>query len=199
VDQSSIERIRTVTFSVERRGYSKHEVDQFLSRIADWLETGGGDQAREEVIRTELERVGNHTAELLVSAQRGANQIRSEAEDRAAGTRERADAYAKKTREAADRDAASALSEAERQARELVASAEEEARRILEEGHARRRDVEAVISDLTAHRDEVAAKASQLADELREVSFRHGPSGDAEQPAWTGEHDDAEVASGGGR
>ena len=199
MEQSSIERIRTATFSVERRGYSKHEVDQLLSRIADWLETGGGDQAREEVIRSELERVGNHTAEVLASAQHGANQIRSEAEDRAAGTRERADAYAKKTREAADRDAASVLSEAERQARELVASAEEEARRILEEGHARRRDVEAVISDLTAHRDEVAAKASRLADELREVSYRHGPPGDAEGSAWTDQHEGAEVAPGGSR
>jgi DivIVA domain-containing protein len=199
VEQSSIERIRTVTFSVERRGYSKREVDQFLGRIADWLETGGGDQAREDVIRSELERVGNHTAELLTSAQHASNQIRSEAEDRAAGTRERADAYAKKTREEADRDAASVLSEAERQARELVASAEEESRRILEEGHARRRDVEAVISDLTAHRDEVAAKANRLADELREVSSRHGPSGDAEEAAWTEEDEGAEVASGGSR
>lgn len=178
MEQSSIERIRTATFSVERRGYDKREVEHFLNRIADWLETGGGDQAREEIVKRELERVGHHTAGLLASAQDGAEEIRAEAEERARGARERADAYALQTREAADREAEDIRSGADREARELVEAAEREARRIVEEGHARRQEIETLISDLTAHRDAVAAEAARLAEDLREVSVRHvGPDG----------------------
>jgi DivIVA domain-containing protein len=173
VEQSSIERIRTATFPVERRGYDKREVEHFLNRIADWLETGGGDQAREEIVRRELERVGHHTAGLLASAQDGAEQIRAEAEERAAGTRERADAYARKTREEADEEAAALHARAEESARQLVEDAEAQARDIVEEAAARRRDLETLISDLEARRDGVLAEANRLADDLQEVSRRH--------------------------
>jgi DivIVA domain-containing protein len=188
MEQSSIERIRTATFSVERRGYDKREVEHFLNRIADWLETGGGDQAREEIVKRELERVGHHTAGLLASAQDGAEEIRAEAEERAKGTRERADAYALQTREAADREVEDVRSGADREARELVEAAEREALRIVEEGHARRQEIETLISDLTVHRDAVAAEAARLAEDLREVSVRHaGPDGgrsaETEEPA----------------
>ena len=61
MDKDSIERIRTATFGVARRGYDKRQVDRFLEQLADWLETGGGDDARSEVVRTELERVGEQT------------------------------------------------------------------------------------------------------------------------------------------
>jgi DivIVA domain-containing protein len=182
MEQSSIERIRTATFPVERRGYDKREVEHFLSRLADWLETGGGDQAREEIVRRELERVGHHTAGLLASAQDGAEEIRAEAEERAAGTRERADAYSKQTREAADEDAQGLRAEAERQARELVEGAEAEARRIVEEAQARRREIEVLISDLAARREGVVAEANRLADELREVSARHASQVDGDGP-----------------
>jgi DivIVA domain-containing protein len=182
MEQSSIERIRTATFPVERRGYDKREVEHFLSRLADWLETGGGDQAREEIVRRELERVGHHTAGLLASAQDGAEEIRAEAEERAAGTRERADAYSKQTREAADEDAQGLRAEAERQARELVEGAEAEARRIVEEAQVRRREIEVLISDLAARREGVVAEANRLADELREVSARHASHLDGDEP-----------------
>jgi len=46
VDRDSIDRIRSATFPVGRRGYEKREVDRFLNKLADWLETGGGDQTR---------------------------------------------------------------------------------------------------------------------------------------------------------
>lgn len=173
MEQSSIERIRTATFAVERRGYDKREVEAFLNRIADWLETGGGDQAREEIIRRELERVGEHTAELLASAQDGAAQIRAEADERAVGARERADAYSMQTREAADREAEELRARAEQEARELVDAAEAEARRIVEESHARRREIEMLISDLVERREAVIAETTRLADELRDVSARN--------------------------
>lgn len=176
MDQSSMERIRTATFAVERRGYDKREVERFLNKIADWLETGGGDQARADIVKRELERVGHHTAGILATAEDSAEDIRAEATEQAAETREAADAYAEQTREAADQDAERARAEAELEVRELVESAQEKARRMVEEGISRRRDIEALISDLVAHRDGVVAEANRLADELREVSDRHASS-----------------------
>ena len=114
MDQDTgIERIRTATFTIGRRGYEKREVEQFLSQIADWLETGGGDQARSDIVKRELERVGQRTASILASAEDSAEQIRGEAEDTAAevtsrakaaglATRKAADEYSAKTRDSAD-------------------------------------------------------------------------------------------------
>lgn len=183
MEQSSIERIRTATFAVERRGYDRREVEHFLNRIADWLETGGGDQAREEIVRRELERVGHHTAGLLASAQDGAEEIRAEAEERALGTRERADAYALKTREAADREANEVRARADQEARGRIEAAEAEARRVVEEGEARRREIETLISDLIARHDSVVAEAARLGNELRDVSVRHAAAAPAEEDA----------------
>jgi DivIVA domain-containing protein len=219
--QTGIERIRTATFTIGRRGYEKREVEQFLNQIADWLETGGGDQARSDIVKRELERVGQRTAGILATAEDSAQQIRADAEDAAAETTSRAksaaaatrkaaddyaaktrdeadryaartrndaddyagktrraaDVYADQTRGAADEDAAAARREAEEHSRELVASAEAKAARIVDEGTARRRDVETVIADLVARRDAVIAEANRLAQELRHVSDSHTPAG----------------------
>ena len=40
MDQESLDRIRSATFNLARRGYDKREVDTYLSRLADWLENG---------------------------------------------------------------------------------------------------------------------------------------------------------------
>jgi DivIVA domain-containing protein len=173
LEHSSIERIRTATFAIERRGYDKREVERFLSKVADWLETGGGDQARTEIVKRELERVGHHTAGLLASAQDSAEQIRAEGEEEASETRQAADDYAARTREAADEDARRTREEAEQHARALVDDAKAEAERIVEEGRSRRRDIEALIADLLARHDGVVAEANRLADELRDASARH--------------------------
>jgi DivIVA domain-containing protein len=58
MDRDSIERIRTATFPVARKGYDKREVDRFLARVAEWLESGGEDDARTQMVRNELERIG---------------------------------------------------------------------------------------------------------------------------------------------
>ncbi len=192
MEQSSIERIRTATFPTGRRGYDKREVEHFLNRIADWLETGAGDPVREEIVKRELERVGHHTAGLLASAQDGAEELRAEAEKRALGTRERADAYALQTREAADREAQEIHSRADQKARELVEAAEAEARRIVEESQARRGEIETLISDLIAHRDAVVAEATRLADELRDVSTRHAAPARGEYVAEPDQREPAE-------
>ncbi|HEX6115922.1 MAG TPA: DivIVA domain-containing protein [Solirubrobacterales bacterium] len=221
MDQSTgIERIRTATFTLTRRGYDKREVEQFLNKIADWLETGGGDQARADVVRRELERVGQRTVGILATAEDSAEEIRADAEEdaaqttgkarsEAAATRQAADEYAAKTRDAADayaakarkdadeygartrqaadgyagkareeadEDAAEARQDAEHDARNMVAAAETKATRIVDEGMARRRDIEMVISDLVDRRDGVIEDANRLAAELRRVADGHTPA-----------------------
>lgn len=102
MEDNSIDRIRSATFTISRRGYEKREVERFLSQIADWLETGGGDQARADVVKRELERVGQRTASILASAEDSAEQLRTEAEEEAAEAKDRARAEATRTRKAAD-------------------------------------------------------------------------------------------------
>src|SRR5439155_1850154 len=86
VDQTSLDRIRNATFPSSRRGYDKQEVEKFLARLADWLETGAGDASRSDTVKRELERVGERTCAILIQPQENAQQIRAEAEEEARGT-----------------------------------------------------------------------------------------------------------------
>jgi DivIVA domain-containing protein len=198
VDQTSLDRIRNATFPSSRRGYDKHEVEKFLARLADWLETGGGDESRSETVKRELERVGERTGAILAQAEESAQQIRAEAEEEArttiteatAGaeaarreadayaqeTRSSADTYAEQTRDATDREAAESRAETERQAGETVAEAEAQARRIVAEGTRRREDIEAVIADLLRRRDEVLSDTEELTAKLTDAVAEHRPA-----------------------
>ncbi len=197
VDQTSLDRIRNATFPASRRGYDKQEVEKFLARLADWLETGAGDEARSDTVKRELERVGERTGAILAQAEESAQQIRSEAEslarealdegnaqaDQARAeadaygkqTRSEADAYAKETRKSADTDAADLRAEAEAEAREMIADAQAQARRIVEEGTRRREDIEAVITDLVRRRDEVLEDTEELSAKLSAAVGDHRP------------------------
>jgi DivIVA domain-containing protein len=123
VDRDSIDRIRSATFPIGRRGYEKREVDRFLNRLADWLETGGGDQSRAELLRRDLERIGQQTGRILTDAHDVAEQLRSEAE----------------------REAYRVIEEAQEHAAHVIEQAKAEAKRILDEADQRRADAEAVI------------------------------------------------------
>ena len=187
VDQTSLDRIRNATFPAARRGYDKHEVEKFLSRLADWLETGAGDESRSDTVKRELQRVGERTGAILSQAEESAQQIRAEAEEEASQTRSEADAYAKETRasadtyadetrQTADREASDAQTQAEQEARETIESAQAEARRIVDEGSQRRDDVEAVIADLVRRRDEILADTEELASRLTAAVSEHRPA-----------------------
>jgi DivIVA domain-containing protein len=193
VDQSTgIERIRTATFTLTRRGYDKREVEQFLNKIADWLETGGGDQARADIVRRELERVGQRTAGILATAEDSAEQIRADARDDAEETTAQARAAAAKAKQAADEYAAKVRGQADEYAQTSNEAAQAKARRIVEEGVARRRDLETVISDLVARRDQVIGEANRLSSELREVAEGHAPERGADRFAPPSELDPAD-------
>lgn len=197
VDQTSLDRIRNATFPVARRGYEKHEVEKFLTRLADWLETGGGDESRSETVKRELERVGERTGAILSQAEESAQQIRSEAEQLAQEaveegqvqseetrreadaydkqTRAEADAYSAEVRAATDKEVAELRAEADQDARDTIADAQAQARRIVEEGSRRREDIESVIADLVRRRDEVLDDAEELSGKLTGAVGEHRP------------------------
>ena len=197
VDQTSLDRIRNATFPSSRRGYDKQEVEKFLARLADWLETGAGDESRSDTVKRELERVGQRTGAILAQAEESAQQIRAEAEEEATGTvntanmqaaetrteadtyasetRTSADAYSQQTRQAAEEEAAATRRQAEEDARETIATAEAEARRIVEEGTQRREDIEAVIADLVRRRNDVLADTEELSGKLTGAVSEHRP------------------------
>jgi DivIVA domain-containing protein len=202
VDQTSLDRIRNATFPSSRRGYDKHEVEKFLARLADWLETGAGDESRSDTVKRELERVGQRTGAILAQAEESAQQIRAEAEEEARGTintanmqaaetrteTERyvadshtsADAYAQTTRQEADEEAAATRQKAEQEARETIAAAQAQARRIVEEGTQRREDIEAVIADLVRRRNDVLADTEELSSKLTGAVSEHRPQSGAD-------------------
>ena len=197
VDQTSLDRIRNATFPSSRRGYDKREVEKFLARLADWLETGAGDESRSDTVKRELERVGQRTGAILAQAEESAQQIREEAQEEArqvlteanaeaesvrgdadsyAGeTRDAADTYAKETRAAADGDAASTREGADSDAAETIEQAQAQARRVVEEGNTRRLDIEAVIGDLVDRRDSVLAGIEELSGKLSVAASEHRP------------------------
>ena len=123
MDRDSIDRIRSATFPVARRGYEKREVDRFLNKLAEWLETGGGDQTRAELVRRELERIGQHTGKILTDAHDLGEQLYAEAE----------------------REAQRIVQEAQERAAQTIAEAKAEAKRIVDEANQRRAEIEAVI------------------------------------------------------
>jgi DivIVA domain-containing protein len=187
VNNHAVERIRAATFPSALKGYDRAAVDGFLDELAQTLATGGAEgdeEGRGELVRRELERIGESTTAILTDAHDAAETIRRDAEQRirhqlaeanlraealqgdadeyAEQVREEADAYARKTRAAADAFA--------REARER---AERETEQALEDAVRRRREVEQVISDLEGRRDAVIEQLRRL------VAEAGGPSQEA--------------------
>ena len=173
VDQTSLDRIRNATFPSTRRGYDKHEVEKFLGRLADWLETGGGDESRSDAVKKELERVGERTGAILSQAEDSAQQIRTEAEEEARGTVNSANLQATEARTEADDYANEARASADRQAREAIGTAQARARQIVEEANQRREDMEALIDDLVRRRNDVISDTEELASKLSAAAEQH--------------------------
>jgi DivIVA domain-containing protein len=173
VDQTSLDRIRNATFPSARRGYDKHEVEKFLGRLADWLETGGGDESRSDAVKKELERVGQRTGAILAQAEDSAQQIRAEAEEEARGTINSANIQATEARAEAENYSTETKAAAEREARETIETAQAQARRIVEEAEQRREDAEAVIGNLIRRRDDVIADTEELSRKLATAVEQH--------------------------
>jgi DivIVA domain-containing protein len=171
LEQDATDRIRSATFGVARRGYDKREVDTYLARLADWLEAGGGDQARSEVVKNELERIGRKTAEILTAAEEAAESFRAEGEAegrdifdsarvQADSTRAAADQYATQTRAEADAYAQKTRSEADQYSRETRNAANEQATAAVA---AARREATETVDTAEAEADETLEAAERKA------------------------------------
>jgi DivIVA domain-containing protein len=62
MDWKDIDRVRVPGFAEARRGYDKREVDGFLGRLADWLETDAASEIGQAAVTRKLELVGKSTA-----------------------------------------------------------------------------------------------------------------------------------------
>jgi DivIVA domain-containing protein len=217
LDAHSIDRIRNASFAHAVRGYDRHEVDQFLGELADWLERDGAGAAASEQVRAELARTGEQVADLLTEAHDAAQEIRedaaaqsrqslvqanataeslrAEAGEYADETREQADLYARKVRGDADAYVEQTREEADAAAVESRRAAEAEAERIIDDANRRRRDVEAVISDLEERRDAVLGELERLASGITGAATQHRGQRRAAEP--DSEADEAETATAG--
>jgi DivIVA domain-containing protein len=198
VDEHSIARIRNANFSHSVRGYDRSEVDRFLAEVADWIETGGGeDAAASETVRVELERIGERTGSILteahvaaeglredaaaevrkqlVDANMTSESLRAEAGEYSADIRDEADTYSRKVRSDADAYAESTRTEVDAETAEDRAKAQKEAERIVADASRRRADVESVISDLEQRRDAVLAELERLASGIAGTATEHRP------------------------
>jgi DivIVA domain-containing protein len=154
MERSEVDSIRRRTFSEARRGFDRREVQQFLTELADWLESGAQDEANSYAVQRKLERAGETTARVLATAEKEADQLRKEAQSDFERITERANQLARETT-----DAATA-----------------KARRTIEEGEQRRLAIEDVISTLIARRDAVIADIERLQASLGLAVAEHKPT-----------------------
>jgi DivIVA domain-containing protein len=180
----SIDRIRSATFPLARRGYEKREVDRFLDEVADWLESGGADQARTQLVRRDLQRIGQQTAKILTDAHDAGEGIKAEAADAAKKSASAAADEAKRLREEANRYASETRAAADADAKRVRAEADDYSREV-------RADVDAYSTQARTEADAYAkstreradAYAAKLREEVEEAAagIRSRAERDAEQ------------------
>jgi DivIVA domain-containing protein len=153
--------IRAVNFSAARRGYDRAEVDRFLAAVAERLESG--ERVDPDVLRRELEQVGENTKGILTAAEETARKLRASAEEDARHTR----------------------AEAGRSAEDIVERAENDARQIVEEAVAERQVLEARIRRLGERRDAIVEDLERLSGDLSSLASAEGEPGTAEAEADT--------------
>jgi len=189
VDQESLDRIRSATFNMARRGYDKREVDTYLSRLADWLENGAEPVSASDATRAELDRIVERTAKVLSAAGEAdaanevrervegarveANAARVEADRFAETTRSEADDYAQAVRGKADAYAQEQRERAEAEAEGIVSEAKKEAAQTLEGGRKQREEIKKLIGDLEERRDTLLDELEQLAGSLVGTASKH--------------------------
>lgn len=155
-ERLSGEEVRRATFPQALRGYDREAVHDMLERVADWME--GKAQTVSSAtpgMREEIAKVGERTAGILTAAEEAARNLRDEAVE-----------YADRLRTDTEDEARKARLNASQRMDELVAEAEAKAQGIIDDAIARRRQLNLAISSLIDRRDEIAADATRLAEEL---------------------------------
>ena len=155
-ERLSGEEVRRATFPQALRGYDREAVHDMLERVADWME--GKAQTVSSAtpgMREEIAKVGERTAGILTAAEEAGRNLRDEAVE-----------YADRLRTDTEDEARKARLNASQRMDELVAEAEAKAQGIIDDAIARRRQLNLAISSLIDRRDEIAADATRLAEEL---------------------------------
>ena len=162
-DQLSGEEVRRATFPQALRGYDRQAVHDMLDRVADWMEGGAGAVSNAAPgVREEIAKVGERTAGILNAAEDAARKLRDEAVE-----------YAERLRADAEDESRKARLNASQRMDEMIADAESKAQKIIDDAIARRRQLNLAISSLIDRRDEIAADATRLGEEL--LCSRRGP------------------------
>jgi DivIVA domain-containing protein len=176
VDWKDIDRIRVPGFTLARRGYDKHEVDRFLSRLADWLETDAPNEIGEMAVTRKLELVGKSTSHILMTTEQQAAELRKSSEEECAQMISEAEAAAQQTRDAADQYAKQTRAQADADAQQVAEAAGAQANATIEEGERRRAQIESVIADLEVRRDDALSDLDALRKELGAAIASHRPA-----------------------
>ncbi len=200
MNQEHIDRLRNPSFALVRRGYDMREVDTFLLRLADWLESDAVAEIGTYAIRRKLELVGKATTQILQTTEEQAETLRRESDVAAAATRQKAkaaavsakakaDEYDRATRAKADEYAAGTKAAADEEGRRLVTAATGKANQLVAKGEQRREAIETVITDLQTRRDglleELDKLTSAVAGTVREYRGAAAPA-DERAPQRTG-------------
>lgn len=183
MDDEMKTRLRTITFSEERKGFDKGEVRQFLTEVSDWIEGGGGD-----LVRRRLERIAHKSANMLADAEDGAETLRREAEQEARAlleaTRTDADAYrsnaeteareqlrearadATSTREAANQYAADTSQKADEYAEQTRLDAKNESDKLREDAA---RASKQTVRSAEQRAEQIIAEANRQREDIETV------------------------------
>jgi DivIVA domain-containing protein len=171
--ENSIERIREAKFPLVRKGYDPDQVEAFLAKVADWLETGGTDEARAEVVKREIERVGERTSSILASAEDAAQELRGDAEREVAAMLDHAESESGRVRTEAETYAATARGEADEYAAESRADADSYATQTRADADGYARETRETV-DADAERKQVVAdrRAEEVIEGAEEKARR---------------------------
>jgi DivIVA domain-containing protein len=195
MDRHDIERLRDPGFTMARRGYDQREVDKFLGALVDWLETDAAKELGGLAVTRKLELVGKSTSRILLTAEEESAELRRATEDECETLRSQAEAAAQKVRQAADEYASNVRAKADDDARRAATAAKATAKEIVEEGERRRAQIEAVVTQLEAHRDHTVQELERLRTELASTIGTHTPAARPQTSSTEEADDHAETAT----
>jgi DivIVA domain-containing protein len=176
MDLEDIGRLRVQGFTVTRRGYDRREVDRFLDALMEWIETDAPKDLGDQAVKRKLELVGKSTAHILLTTEKESGELRSQTEQECAELRSEAEAASLALRRHADEYATKTRDKADQDARRTGEAARAKARGIVEEAERRRAQIEAVIAELDARRDNTLSELERLRGELASTIGEHTPT-----------------------
>ena len=144
MDRQQLERIRNPDFQLARRGYDQREVDHFMLALAEWLESGGVEEAGSYAVTRRLEQAGETTARVLAVAQAEAEKLVADAESE--GRR--------------------IVADANETARKKLEQTRAEVHDLVEEAERKREAIRNTIAQLTEVQRRIVAEIGRLRDAL---------------------------------